>query len=170
MKDFYTKVSRADMRLRNGFCDRYIKNPADFPISYTYGGKAYRGLPADAKTSRRFLDANMVETVIKGRLDGLKIKAVCLEYRDYPVIEWTVYFKSAGEGQTELLEDVCAIDALFEGKDGLLVHNNGDFFSVDGYTEGRTAMAPGATFEQAPVSYTHLSCTPMPARHSCGKD
>lgn len=43
MKDFYTKVSRADMRLRNGFCDRYCKNPADFPISYTYGGKAYRG-------------------------------------------------------------------------------------------------------------------------------
>lgn len=50
MKDFYTKVSRADMRLRNGFCDRYIKNPADFPISYTYGGKAYRGLP---QTPRR---------------------------------------------------------------------------------------------------------------------
>ena len=151
MKDFYTKVSRADMRLRNGFCDRYCKNPADFPISYTYGGKAYRGLPADAKTSRRFLDSNMVETVIKGRLDGLKIKAVCIEYRDYPVLEWTVYFKCAGEGQTALLEDVRAIDALFEGKGGLLVHNNGDFYSADGYTEGRTAMTPGAAFAQAPT-------------------
>lgn len=86
----------------------------------------------------------MVETVIKGRLDGLKIKAVCIEYRDYPVLEWTVYFKCAGEGQTALLEDVRAIDALFEGKGGLLVHNNGDFYSADGYTEGRTAMTPGA--------------------------
>ena len=137
MKDFYTKVSRADMRLRNGFCDRYCKNPADFPISYTYGGKAYRGLPADAKTNRRFLDSNMVETVIKGRLDGLKIKAVCIEYRDYPVLEWTVYFKCAGESQTALLEDVRAIDALFEGTRALpwerFIPREGQF-PVKGYT------------------------------------
>lgn len=150
MKDFYTKVTREDMLMRNAFSDKYLKDPAAFPISFTYGGKAYHGMPADASVEKRFVDANIVETQICGAVEDLKIKAVCEEYRDYPVVEWTVYFSAAG-AETKLVEDACAIDALFEGKNGLLVHNNGDFYSAEGYTEGRTALPDGAAFEQAPV-------------------
>ena len=94
----------------------------------------------------------MVETTLVGRIDDrLQIRAECLTYRDYPVVEWTVYFANDGSQNSAILSDVAAIDAAFSGHDPVLVHNNGDFCSPDGYTVSRLALTEGTTFAQAPV-------------------
>jgi alpha-galactosidase len=95
----------------------------------------------------------MVETTITGIIGDMQVKAEILVYRDYPVIEWTVYFCcAAGQKQTEILENVKSADIFFESETApLLAHNNGDFYSIDGYTVTKTKLENGVKFSQAPV-------------------
>ena len=41
---------------------------------------------------------------------GLEVRCVSVEYADFPVVEWTGYFRNAGGGKTPLLEKIQAID------------------------------------------------------------
>ena len=150
-----TKTTKNDMDLCRKYTGEFFIMPGKLPVSYTYNGKAYKGLPADSIITNRFLDANIVETVITGSVDGeLQIKAECLTYRDYPAVEWTVYFTcTAGTNKTKILENVLSMDLYFENsgkKSPELVYNNGDFYSENGYTVGRMAIEKGTVFTQAP--------------------
>ena len=95
----------------------------------------------------------MVETVISGNSGDLQIKAEFLEYRDFPVVEWTVYFSCAPEAKkTEILENVLCADMFFESETApTLVRNNGDFCSKDGYTVDKAKVENGTSFFQAPT-------------------
>jgi len=141
-----------DMELQRKTCLRLFDDPAGLPITYTYNDQVYRGMPRSATSRHRLVDANLTETIFTGRLDeNLQIRAECLTYRDYPVVEWTIYFINDGSQDTSILADVAAIDATFAGRNPVLVHNNGDFYSPDSYTVGRTALMEGTAFAQAPV-------------------
>jgi len=108
---------------------------ASLPLSFKLGERAVRGIPADFKPTevKKLVDANMSETVITGRKDGLEIRAEVLEYRDLPVVEYTVYFTNVGDTDTEVLSDIHAIDADFCGEAPVLQHGNGDDCSGNGY-------------------------------------
>ncbi|GHU78038.1 hypothetical protein AGMMS49992_27640 [Clostridia bacterium] len=139
----------ADMRLAQARFGSFFSTPDALPISFCYAGSVYRGLPADSKTARRFLDANILETVFTGRIGALMICAECLTYRDFPVVEWTVYFSAEG-CKTEILSDVWAADVEFSAANAALLHNNGDFYSAEGYTETLLPLTAGTSFAQSP--------------------
>ena len=142
-------VTPGDMALCRRFAQDFLTHPTAFPISYTYDGNLYTGMPENTTVTRRFVDANIVETIMVGIVPpGLTLRVECQSYRDYPAVEWTLYITA--DADTRLLENVLAIDTIFKGT-ATLVHNNGDFCSADGYMEGRTQLAPGVTFTQAPV-------------------
>src|SRR5690349_19427310 len=44
----------------------------------------------------------------------LEVRNVGVVYQDFPVVEWTLYFKNAGAATTPILEDVEALDTRFE--------------------------------------------------------
>ena len=82
--------------------------PDKLPISFRYNGQLIRGIPADwrpSMTARR-IDAHILETVYEGVAPGtgLTIRVDYLEYLDFPVVEWTVWFINTGETATPLLE------------------------------------------------------------------
>jgi len=59
---------------------------------------------------------------------GLVVRAVAVEYHDFPAVEWTLYFKNTGTRPTPILEDIQALDTRFErGEDGefILHHSKG---------------------------------------------
>ena len=147
-----TCVSNCDMELAREIFGGYFTSPAALPVSFDYGGKQYRGLPAGLSVSRKLLDTTMEEIVYSGQLDAnLHVRAECLTYFDYPVAEWTVYFENEGAGDSEKLGGLKAIDTVFPYPGGELVHCNGDFYSEEGYTVVRTPMTAGVAFEQAPT-------------------
>ena len=43
---------------------------------------------------------------------GLEVRCVSVEYSDYPVVEWTVYFRNAGTVKTPILENIQALSPL----------------------------------------------------------
>ena len=148
------QTNACDMALSRQLFGEYFASPEKLPVSYVYAGKDYRGLPKNSAVTRRFLDANMVETVIEGVLDearGVTVRAECLTYRDYPVVEWTVYFSVRADGvRSARLSRLRAIDTVFAGGNPVLVHNNGDFCTEEGYTVTHLPLAEGVCFTQAP--------------------
>ena len=61
---------------------------------------------------------------------GLQVRCVAVEYSDYPVTEWTVYFKNTGTNNTPILEDVQGLDLTLEREptSEFLLHGiKGDF-------------------------------------------
>jgi len=145
------RTTEKDMKLIQRYKDKYFISPECLPVSYIYAGKSYSGLPSDSNVTKRFVDANMMKISMNGTIDNtLNIKADCIIYRDYPVIEWTVYFTCGNCDRTEILEDVNAIDTVITETDPILVHNNGDFYSENSYVVSNTVLSDGVTFEQSP--------------------
>ncbi len=144
------KTTAQDMERIRALVGDLIISPEKLPVSFLYAGKCCCGLPA-GKSESRFLDANIVETRYTAQLDeDVRIVAEIETYRDYPAVEWTVWFENTGSKTSGLLENVNAADLLFCGSGAKVITNNGDFCSVEGYTNTCTELTPGVTVEQSP--------------------
>ena len=162
-----SRTTDADMHLLRTLIGDAFKRPELLPITYDYNGKTYHGLPENAKVSRQFVDANRVKTVWTSYLDqDVQISTECLEFRDFPVVEWIVWFRNvAGTDQAHqensaawtisrdsaILSDVSAIDFFFAGKEPVLTANNGDFYDFHGYTPMDIGLTPGSVWTQSPT-------------------
>ena len=43
----------------------------------------------------------------------MQVRCVGVQYKEYPVIEWTLFFKNTGTADTKIISDVKAIDTTF---------------------------------------------------------
>jgi alpha-galactosidase len=88
------------------------------PFSFTYGGKFSTELLAnwDPRQSVRQLDQQRTEytTTFHDPATGLAVRWVGVEYHDFPVIEWTLYFENTGWDDTPILENVRSVDTWFQ--------------------------------------------------------
>ncbi len=119
------------------------------PFSFTYGGKPSSELLKAWRRERRIreLDANRAETTLTyaDPQSGLVLRVVSVAYRDFPSVEWTLYFKNSGTAPTPLLENIAALDTQLE-RDGegefLLHHNRGSSATPADYAPLETPLAP----------------------------
>ncbi len=124
----------------------------DAPFSFVYGGKPSADLLKawKAEKSAKKLDSNRVQytSIWTDAQTGLQVKWVGIEYKDFPTIEWTVYFKNTGQADTPILEKIQALDVTFrrnaEGEFALN-HNTGSPCTPTDYRPFRDVLAPGAT-------------------------
>jgi len=81
----------------------------------------------------RFADTNIVTFEYISTLpDGLEVKLIYTEYRDYPVKEWVAAFTNRGTADSKILQGArlgCHIDGSFES----FTHGTGDTCHTDGY-------------------------------------
>ena len=137
----------ADMLKSRQYIARFLSNPGRLPIGLKIDGRTVTGIPEDWKPviRKRRIDANLVDAVFEGAdpTNGIAVRVECLEYLDYPVVEWTAWFTNVGRRPTPMLSDVLALDDVFEGGSSLLWHCNGDFYSADGYAAHETPVRQG---------------------------
>ena len=102
------------------------------PFSFVYGGVSSASLLGQWELKRNVarLDDQRTQRTLTytDPKSGLQVRCVAVEYRDFPTVEWTLYFKNTGAADTPLLTEIQAIDTrLHRGKDGefLLHHNTG---------------------------------------------
>ena len=92
--------------------------PAKLPFSFTLAGKSSDELLRDWKRTdaTRELDAQRRERTRTwtDKTSGLQVRCVATEYADFPVVEWTVWLKNAGDKDSPLLENIQGLDARFE--------------------------------------------------------
>ncbi len=144
-----------DRRTEAGFAP--ILRSSDLPLSFVYGGQSSDALLAawPKKTARKELDASRIQhtlTWTDPRTD-LEVRCVAVEYRDFPVAEWTVFFKNRGRADTTILENIQALDTKFErgAADEFVLHGNkGDWCAPQSYEPFQLALGPKATQRFAP--------------------
>ncbi|MBV9037452.1 MAG: alpha-galactosidase [Acidobacteriaceae bacterium] len=124
----------------------------DPPFSFRYGGQdSHELLPSwNPKRSSRQLDSERTEHVVSysDPNTGLVVRCIGVEYHDSPTIEWTVYFKNAGNADSPLLEDIQSLDTNFErNNEGefLLHHNRGAPATPGDYEPFETKLDRKAT-------------------------
>jgi len=124
----------------------------DPPFSFVYDGRSSRALLGEwgVRRDRRQLDDQRTEHTLTytDPKTGLVVRAVAIEYHDFPTVEWTLYFRNSGTADTPLLTEIQAIDTRFRrGKEGefTLHHNTGSPAGPNDYQPHATPLQPKAT-------------------------
>jgi len=126
-------------------------------FSFTYDGKPSAELlpkwsldrksqPLDAQRTRHTLSYSDAKT-------GLAVRCEGIEYRDFPTLEWTLYFKNTGDKETPILSDIQALDTHLVRMPGpstpdtefRLHHNVGSPCARNDYQPLETSLSPGVT-------------------------
>ena len=142
---------------RNWAAAKFAGNEPFF--SFTCGGKpSAEVLKAwDLKKATRQLDENRTEHLLiyTDHKTSLELRCVGVEYRDFPTVEWTLYFKNTGDKDSPILSDIQALDIQlgrpplkkFEDTDRefRLHHYVGGEFSAEAYRPLETTLRPGTT-------------------------
>lgn len=142
--------TKSDMQLTSKIFPHVSEEPAvryeDIPLRWTLNGEVICGIPERfERTYRKELtDANITRRTYTGRCTkcGLTVEAVCLEYRDFPVNEWTVFFTNNGTGDSPLISDVM-IGGEIKGRFSAFIHGNGDNCNPSGYEWFRDSLEDG---------------------------
>ena len=147
---------------------------SDLPFSFSYGGRPASELLGTWKhtTSTRGIDEQGTERthLWQDPATGLQVRCVGMEYHDFPVVEWKLFFKNTGDQPTPVIDNVLPLDADFERHNEgefLLHHSNGSPHSLvkmsdpTDYAPRTTPLKSQQVFELGaklgPVSYTHLT-------------
>jgi alpha-galactosidase len=154
MSDTTPFTCSEDLAKRKAWIDPFISLPANLPIAFTMGGNAHHGIPSTwfQSSKRRLIDANISEIVFDGTdpRTGLTVRVECLEYSDFPVVEWVAWFTNQGDEPTPVLQNILVMDGVIHGTSPILEHCNGDFYSAEGYTPQETFLDSGNVQNFAP--------------------
>ncbi len=121
------------------------------PFSFVYDGRKSKEFLSSWEMTRssRRLDEQRVEYTNSYRdpATGLQVRCVGTAYKDFPIVEWVVYFKNTGTRDTPILEHILALDTRFERSgDGefVLHHNKGAPATPNDYQPYETPLGPNA--------------------------
>jgi alpha-galactosidase len=77
------------------------------------------------------LDQNRIRhtLILTDPVTRLTVRCEGIEYLDFPVIEWALYFKNNSDVDTPIIKDIRAIDIKIDGSGSFLLHHNVGFSS-----------------------------------------
>lgn len=144
-----------DRRLDPGFAP--VPRTTGLPLSFRYGGQASDDLLPiwRVQTTRRNLDERRTEYTFTWADPKtlLEVRCVAVEYRDFPVVEWTLFFKNNSSIDTPVLESIQALDANLErGSRGEFVLHGvkGDWCAPASYEPYQVTLGPNSVQRFAP--------------------
>jgi len=156
----------ADLPLTEGAARRPLST--DPPFAFVYDGKPSAELLKNWKAVRssRDADANRIEHTLKYSDEGtgLQVRCVAVEYRDFPNVEWTVYFKNTSGTDTPILSDILPLDLSLQRPsrgEFVLHHFTGSPCLPNDFAPFETALLPG-TAKRITAAGGRPSNTDMP--------
>jgi alpha-galactosidase len=142
---------------RQWFAARFTTATPDPPFSFTYGGHASSELLPTWRLARarRNLDDHRSECTLTytDPKTGLVVRCVAVQWKDFPTVEWTLFFKNAGSSDTPILENIQAMDVSFRrhgSEEFTLHHNRGDFCAVNSFEPLEAVLEAGSERHFAP--------------------
>ena len=101
------------------------------PFSFTYDGKPSAELLPHWKVQRASREAgrqraSSTRSTYTDDATGLAGALRGVEYRDFPTVEWTVYFRNTGTADTPILADIQALDLRLQraGQGEFVLHHH----------------------------------------------
>ena len=156
-------VMPQEMAQRNQWVRQNLLTPEHLPpFSFIYNEQASANLLPSWKRAQTEmpLSGSRTQHVLTWTHSQLQIRCVAIAYGDYPMVEWTVYFKNIGARSTPILEKAQGLDIEFTRRispEFVLYVNQGDYCAADGYAPAALTLAPSTTAEFSPPG-TGKSC------------
>lgn len=135
----------------NWFANSFGGNES-FPFSFNLDGQSSTNFLAKWE---RFETNHSVEGNCRERSitfadpnTRLEVRAVAKLYDDFPIVEWTLYFKNTGTRDTPILSNVQALDlglTRHAGAEFLLHHATGSPANLTDFAPHQTVLAPNAS-------------------------
>jgi len=156
---FAIRAKADELNQADQWAGRHLRpDSKDLPFSFIYHGKASGDLLGKwtRKAETKKIDKTRTQHTIvwTDTQTSLEVRCVAVEYSDFPVVEWTVYFRNAGKKNTPILENIQGIDTTFHrGEEGEFVLRGikGDFYSPDSYRPYEVTLKPGSKQRYIPV-------------------
>ena len=109
------------------FFEKCLSDPDNFPVSFVYNGKKYKGLGGLGARKITCGGGDSSKVVITAKLDSsMSVRVEARFIPSYGQSEYTVWFENEGEDVSGVLSDVWGLDMNFEGKDPVLRGCMGD--------------------------------------------
>lgn len=135
-----------------------LSESGSVPFSFICAGRPSGSLlPSwERKVTRTQLDNHRTQHVITWTdpKSGLEARCQAVDYDDFPVIEWTLYLKNAGQADTPILSDIQGLDASFqrEGEEPFVLRTTrGDDCSPASYQPVIINLGDGARQKFSPA-------------------
>jgi alpha-galactosidase len=130
---------------------------SEAPFSFVLGGRASATFLNRWKLERqmRAIDAHRTQHTLTYADPESKMVVRCeaVAYDDFPVVEWTVYLRNEGTGDSPLIENLQALDMTVQrpvGNEFVLHHLRGDLCTPDSYEPFATVLEPNVNQRFAP--------------------
>jgi alpha-galactosidase len=127
------------------------------PFSFKYGSQqSGQFLPAWKRTDgSRKLDDVRTEQVItwSDPKTALEVRLEAIAYRDFPAVEWVLYFKNNGSTDTPILEDILPLDARLTAvgaRPPILHYARGALCCIDDFAPLAKTIEPGTRVQLQP--------------------
>jgi alpha-galactosidase len=145
-----------------GIAQKFIQSSltgsnATLPFSFLCDGKpSSELLPSwNIQHQTRQLDSQRTELTVTctDATRGLVVRCVAIQYMEFPVVEWTLYFKNNGNGEP-ILSEIQSLDTqLNRGKGGefLLHHAKGSEARPDDFQPLVSPLPPKSNLAIAPI-------------------
>jgi alpha-galactosidase len=121
------------------------------PFSLRYDGRPFAQIAAGWPVQRRSrsLDARRTEltSIWADPQRGVEVRCVAVVYADFPTVEWTLYLRNTGSGDSPMIEAIRPVDTRFEGTpqgDIVLRHHTGDMCTPDSYAPHAEPLPSGS--------------------------
>jgi alpha-galactosidase len=123
-----------------------------YPFSFTYAGKPSDDLLPNwtkEQTSKKLdADRTQITTSWTDPATGLKVYWEVIRYSDFSALDWLLYFKNTGKKDTQIIENVQALNVVFDSplsatEPYRLHRTNGDPTNQTSYTATTVALKTG---------------------------
>lgn len=146
-------TSSGEMKVKSKWVREHLaKTDPVLPFSFKYNGRASSGFLKtwEKQTETNNIGPDKTQSTYRWKdpETGLEVRCVSVEYSDFPVVEWTVYFRNTGTGSTPVLNNIQGLDVQFDKKaDGefVLLGNKGDWCTADSYEPYALTLAANTT-------------------------
>jgi len=120
------------------------------PFSFEYGDKYSKELIKTWEVGHISKDLDdfriQHEYIYTDPKTCLKIHCILTEYKDYPAVEWVLFFENAGDSESHILQDVLPADFVFTSdRPGIftLYHADGSRAIITDFQPLKTELASG---------------------------
>jgi alpha-galactosidase len=158
-----TLVTSEEMAQRDGWVKTSFAKAAGgsatvgpLPFSFRYHGQPAAELLLSwaGKEESKGLDDGRTERTMTWTdpETGLVLRCVAIEYLNFPIVEWTLYFKNNGNQETAILSEILPLDAALTRRqkgEFLLHHFAGSTATMDDYRPYETLLKPKAKLRLA---------------------
>jgi alpha-galactosidase len=120
------------------------------PFSFIYNGQTSEGFLKTWKMERTSKELDEFRTqgtiVYTDSKTGLEVRSIVVRYKDFPTVEWTIYFKNTGSNDTPIIDQIEALDVQLKRgvhSEFLLHHNAGSWPGAASYAPYETPLPQG---------------------------